>query len=189
MMKFTPPPEPPEFDSKVRQPGNNWLAKNPQLQKRPRDYWSAFKSDLADGFGNLCGYSVMYEPVGTVDHYLSCDNYRHLAYEWSNYRYASAWVNSSKGNIDDRVLDPFEVGDDWFEIILPSLELVLTDKIPAEARRRAEFTLTRLRLRDDERVLRQRQQWYQLYLDGDITLSGLAKKAPLIARAVNKQLT
>jgi len=47
--------------------------------------------------------------------------------------------------------------------------------------------LERLRLRDDERVLRQRQQWYQLYLDGDLTLQGLEKKAPLIARAVKKQ--
>jgi hypothetical protein len=44
-----------------------------------------------------------------------------------------------------------------------------------------------LRLRDDERVLRQRQSWYQLYLDGDLTLQGLEKKAPLIARAVKKQ--
>jgi len=44
-----------------------------------------------------------------------------------------------------------------------------------------------LRLRDDERVIRQRQQWYQLYLDGDITLEGLEKKAPLIAGAIRKQ--
>jgi len=36
-------------------------------------------------------------------------------------------------------------------------------------------------------VIRQRQQWYQLYLDGDLTLTGLEKKAPLIARAIRKQ--
>lgn len=186
MMRFNPPPEPREFDQKVRQPGNNWLAKNPN-NKRPRDYWSPFKSNLADGFGNLCGYSVMYEPVGTVDHYLSCENYPNLAYEWSNYRFASGWINSSKRTLDDRVLDPFQVGDDWFEIILPSLQLVLTDKVPKEERQKAEFTLQRLRLQDDERVIRQRQQWYQLYLDGDITLEGLEKKAPLIARAIRKQ--
>ncbi|MCC5636404.1 hypothetical protein LC593_11145 [Nostoc sp. CHAB 5844] len=53
---------------------------------------------------------------------------------------------------------------------------MLTDKIPPQQRQKAEFTLERLRLRDDERVLRQRQQWYQLYLDGDLTLKGLEKK-------------
>jgi hypothetical protein len=184
MLRFNPPPEPPSFDQNCRQLGNTWLGKNPDINQRPRDYWSAFKSDLADGFRNLCAYSVMYEPVGTVDHYLSCDNYRHLAYEWSNYRFASAWINSSKRTLDDQVLDPFEVGEDWFEIILPSLQLVLTDKIPAEERQRAEFTLKRLHLQDDERVIRQRQAWYQLYQDGDLTLEGLEKKAPLIARAV-----
>lgn len=186
MMRFNPPSEPPEFDQKARQAGNNWLAKNLN-NLRPRDYWSPFKSNLADGFGNLCGYSVMYEPVGTVDHYLSCENYPNLAYEWSNYRFASAWINSSKRTLDDQVLDPFQVGEDWFEIILPSLQLVLTNKVPPAERQRAEFTLQRLRLRDDERVIRQRQQWYQLYLDGDITLEGLQKKAPLIARAIRKQ--
>lgn len=187
MMRFNPPPEPSDFDEKARQLGNNWLSKNPDPKKRPKDYWSPFKSYLADGFGNLCGYSAMYEPVGTVDHYLSCENHRHLAYEWSNYRFASAWINSSKGTVDDQVLDPFQVGDDWFEILLPSLQLVLTDAVPPHERQKAEFTLQRLHLRDDERVIRQRQAWYQLYLEGNITLQGLEKKASLIARAIRKQ--
>jgi len=76
-------------------------------------------------------------------------------------------------DFDDQVLDPFDLGEDWFEILLPSLQLVLTDKVPQQQRQKAEFTLERLRLRDDERVLRQRQSWYQLYLDGDLTLQGL----------------
>ncbi|MCC5670789.1 hypothetical protein LC653_45330 [Nostoc sp. CHAB 5784] len=52
MMPFNPPPEPPDFDKKVRQPGNAWLAKNPNPKKGTRDYWSPFKSYLADGFNN-----------------------------------------------------------------------------------------------------------------------------------------
>ncbi|MGF1675657.1 hypothetical protein [Plectonema radiosum] len=105
MIPFEPPPEPPDFDKKARQPGNAWLAKNPDPKKGTRDYWSPFKSNLADGFNNLCAYSVMYEPVGTVEHYLSRDNYRNLAYEWSNLRFASGWINSCKGTLDDQVLD------------------------------------------------------------------------------------
>lgn len=134
MITVSSPPEPPNFDAQARQPGNRWLANHPEA-KRPRDYWSSFKGDLANGFNHLCGYSAMYEPIGTVDHYLSCENYPHLAYEWSNYRYAAQWINSSKRTLDEQILDP----------------------------------------------------WYQLYLDRDLTLTGLETKAPLIARAIRKQ--
>ena len=103
-------PEPAAFDGKARQPGKAWLAANPGA-KRPKDLWSAFKSDLRDGFQSLCGYSAMFDPTGgTVDHYLSCRDHQDLAYEWSNYRFASSTMNSIKRNADDAVLDPFEVG-------------------------------------------------------------------------------
>jgi hypothetical protein len=60
---------------------------------------------------------------------LSKHNYPELAYEWSNYRHAIGRVNGCKGNLDDLVLDPFEVEDDWFAIQIPDLQLVLTDRI------------------------------------------------------------
>ena len=56
-------------------------------------------------------------------------------------------INSGKGTYDDRILDPFEVDEDWFEIILPSLQLVLTPLVPPEFRDRAEFTLKQLKNR------------------------------------------
>ena len=192
MKRFIPPPEPPDFDAQVRQPGNAWLAKNLDAdgnlstRGRPSSRWGKFRAQLADGFKNLCAYSVMHEPVGTVDHYLSWNNHPRLAYEWSNYRYSSAWINSSKDTKDEAILDPFQVVDGWFEILLPSLQLVATDAVPSEELDRVEFTLNRLHLRHDERVLRQRQQWYKLYQEGELTLDGLFYVAPLIARAVVK---
>jgi hypothetical protein len=186
VIRFQPAPEPEGFDTWCRQPGRAWLEQHPP-PARPRDFWSPFKPDLADAFDGLCGYSCMHEPVGTVDHYLSCREERERAYDWSNFRFASQWINSSKQNADDDVLDPFEVGDNWFEILLPSLQLVLTDRIPAEMRARAEHTLKRLHLRDDERVTRQRRAWYELYQSGDLSLAGLRKMAPLIARALDRQ--
>lgn len=186
MMRFMPVPEPVGFEAQVRQPGRIWLTDHPNAS-RPRDYWTLFKPALAEGFGHLCGYSVMYEPVGTVDHYISWSTDKPLTYEWSNYRFASAWINSSKQNANERVLDPYEVMDEWFEILLPSLQLVVTDRVPAEHRERAEYTLQRLHLHDDERVIRQRQEWYRLYCENKLTLDGLREKAPLIARAIEKQ--
>lgn len=186
MIHFTPPDEPVNFDRDVRQPGIAWLERN--SVGRPKDYWNLgqYKSASADGFGNLCAYSAMYEPVGTVDHYRSCNSVRRQAYEWSNYRFASGWINSSKQDIDDRVLDPFQVEDGWFEILLPSLQLVLTDAVPQDKREIAQYTLMRLHLRDDERVIRQRREWYRMYQDGGLSLEELEKKAPLIARAIRK---
>jgi len=189
MIHFKRVEEPASFDQEIRIPGRNWLREHPNT-KRPRDLWPPFRSSLASGFRDLCGYSAMWIPEGTVDHYISCAEDRNKAYEWDNYRYAAHWINSSKSgghNESFRVLDPYEVGDGWFEIILPSLQLVVSEMLPRDMKKRAEYTLSKLHLRDDERVIRQRREWYRMYCDGEITLAVLEKKAPLIARAIKKE--
>ena len=177
-------PEPPGFDSSTRKPGTAWLRTHPT--GRPRDYWSAHLPALAAGFRHLCGYAAMLDPTGgTVDHYLGCKAHRELAYEWSNYRFASQVMNGgTKRSADDTVLDPHEVGDGWFEIILPSLQMRVTDRVPTRFRAKAEFTIQRLKLRDGERIVRWRSHWYAMYRSGGMTLDQLRLVAPLIADAV-----
>ena len=85
------------------------------------------------------------------------------------------------------VVDPFAVENAWFELLLPSLQLVVTDRMPVALRARAACMLDRLHLGHDERVVRQRREWYRMYQEGELTLDGLTKKAPLIAAAVRKQ--
>ena len=161
MIPFEPTEKPNDFSEKVERPGARWLAEH--ASGRPKDLWSPFKPHLAEAFRHLCAYSAMYEPVGTVDHFVSCQEDRSRAYDWSNYRYASGWINSSKGDLpSSAVFDPFEVQNGWFEILLPSLQLVATDLVPKHLRERASFVLERLRLQDDERVLRQRREWYRM---------------------------
>lgn len=87
----------------------------------------------------------------------------------------------------DQMLDPFEIGDGWFEIILPSLQLRVSSTVPAPLKAIAEFVVKRLHLRDDERVIRQRRAWYELYEAGKLNLKGLHDMAPLIAAAVERQ--
>lgn len=69
--------EPAGFEEKCRRKGLDWLAEHPKAarkgRQRPKDFWSPFKSQLADAFGELCAYSAMYEPVGTVDHFMPVD--------------------------------------------------------------------------------------------------------------------
>ena len=120
----------------------------------------------------------MLDPTGgTIDHYLSYKNHRALTYEWSNYRYASAAMNASKKTADDAVLDPYEIEAGWFEILLPSLQMRVTDQVPEQHRARAHYTLQRLKLRDGERVIGWRKAWYDLYLEGKMTLEGLQRRA------------
>lgn len=186
MIRFEPVEKPADFAEKVEGPGAAWLAEH--ASGRPKDLWSPFKPQLAEAFRSLCAYSAMYEPVGTVDHFVSCDEDRSTAYDWANYRFASGWINSSKNNlVSSTIFDPFEVEDGWFEILLPSLQLVATDRVPDAMRERANFVLKRLHLRDDERVIRQRREWYRMYQDNELTLEGLRTKAPLIAAAVTRQ--
>lgn len=91
MIRCEPVPGPADFRSKAQEPGNAWLAANPDA-KRPKDYWTPFKPALAQGFRDCCAYSAMYEPVGTVDHFVSWDQDRSMAYEWGNYRYCAGSI-------------------------------------------------------------------------------------------------
>lgn len=109
---------------------------------------------------------------GTVDHFLSWKNRPELTYEWSNYRYADHRLNAKKQNIDDAILDPYEVGDDWFEILLPSLQMRMTDRVTAKMRKRAELTLRRLGLDHDERIVAYRAVWWRMFLSIDDLLAG-----------------
>ena len=187
MIRFEPSPKPTGFVDEVEVPGDAWLAAH--AEGRPPAKWGPYKGVLSDAFRSLCAYGAMYEPVGTVDHFVSCDEDRSQAYRWDNYRFCSGWINSSKNNLKStEVVDPFHVGDDWFEILLPSLQLVLTTNVPSHALAQAKNMLDRLHLGHDERVVRQRREWYRMYQDDELTLVGLAKKAPLIAAAVKKQL-
>lgn len=180
--------KPSGFDTKVSTPGNAWLAAH-RGHERPPNRWKLFTGKLAQGYSYLCGYAAMHDPTGgTVDHYLSVHHHRMLAYDWDNYRFACGVLNSSKGNADDKVLDPYEVGDGWFEIILPSLQMRLTDAVPAGMREKAEYTLKRLKLRDGERIIRWRQSWYLEYCQGHLSIDGLRRMAPLIASAVESQV-
>ncbi|MEY2840073.1 MAG: hypothetical protein RJB60_2372 [Pseudomonadota bacterium] len=183
-------PEPANFDAQCRQKGRAWLLKNPKgvrKAKRPKDFWSPFRPDLADAFANLCAYGAMHEPNGTVDHFRPVNANEALAYEWQNYRYVTGWINSSKSK-RPKVLDAFQVKAGWFEVLLPSLQLVAVKaKIPVKLHALVDDTLRDLHLCDDERVLRQRREWLRLYEEGKLNFEGLSEMAPLIAAAVAKR--
>jgi hypothetical protein len=185
MIRVRPAAEPHGFDRACRQRGSAWLADHPGTA-RPKPFWREFVGDLAEGFKHRCGYSAVMIQNGTVDHFLSWKRNPNLAYEWSNFRYVDGRINAKKHLADGEVLDPFEVDDDWFEIILPSLQLRLTDRVPRARRERARYTIERLGLSNDEQIVTYRAQWYCQYHCGGLSLDGLHRVAPLIARAIEQ---
>jgi hypothetical protein len=199
--KLTLDNQPELFEENCRAPGQTWLTTYPGKDPHKKSKsWSEFKPDLARHFSYRCGWlATSIEMEGIVEHYLSCGNrknehknsipspHRHLAFEWTNYRYASGVVNSRKGNHDDAVLDPCEIEDDWFEIILHGFQLRITDAIPDRLRAKADFTLEKLKLRNGYHARMARWRWYERYWNnGTPHLDLLEKDAPLVAAAVRK---
>jgi hypothetical protein len=190
MIPFRLADEPPAFDEKCRQPGMKWLAENPGYD-RPKDYWSPFERDLYRAFNSMCGWTAMTIMRGQVDHFIPVATLKQagldkLAYEWSNFRYIDGWINQKKWTA--RVLDPFDVQVGWFRILLPSMQLVATESIPAHFKDLAEFTLERLGLRDHEVIVRYRKMWFDMYRNEGLQLDSLRSRAPLIAEAVERDL-
>lgn len=182
---------PPTWDAKGRERGERWLTAHPVAKRdpkrsfRPRNYWSKFASELGEGFAWRCGYSAMYVPNGTVDHFVPWEDVEgtadeKLAYDWMNFRYSDGWFNSSRKCTP--VPDPYTVGAGWFEITLPDLQLRATVAVPAGEAARAANLLRWMK--DDPRVMRARRRYFALYRSGDMSLAALDGFAPLIAAAV-----
>lgn len=184
-----PIPEPPGFDLRCRQRGNQWLQDNPEKTAGFSSHWNEFEGDLERAFSERCGWWAMWIPFGTIDHFFSTSKpgNRNLIYEWNNYRFAAATLNSSKQDLDDRVLDPFEVQEGWFEVLLPSMQLIRSDAVPSQLREKADFTINRLQLVRGRKIRRNRTRWYENFKrNGDF--EGLRRDAPLVAAAVGKLL-
>jgi hypothetical protein len=191
MIQVQPRAEPKIFDKRCRSRGHRWLREHQGYDGRPYDYWSEFEPQLRAAFNGLCGYCAMRVFKAQVDHFIPIATLKRqgrdeLAYEWTNYRYGEGVLNQKKWEHD--ILDPFDVRGDWFEVLLPSLQLVLTIRVPKRKRKLAEFTIVKLGLRDGEVVIRYRREWFRMYQQGKLQLAGLHEVAPLVARAVQRDL-
>ena len=195
MIRVEAVPEPAAFDARCRQRGLAWLAthEGPADERlgRPHDYWSEFRPELAAAFEYRCAYLAMWIRSGTVDHFESWAGAGGAAkaYEWSNYRYADHALNSAKKPAwDGRLIDPFEVGDEWFEVLLPSCLLrIVEDRIPPAVLPRVHFTVQKFGLDRREDIVAYRREWLRMHEQEGLSLEGLRRKAPLVAKAVESR--
>ena len=209
MIPVAPATEPPTFDAKVRQPGLNALAelvgesspvrtgpKRKKIAERREDlrwddfhpYWREALPDLLTAYKRICAYTCLYiHPVTgaqSVDHMAAKSSEWHHVYEWSNYRLACARVNSGKGVKSP--LDPFEIGDDWFELELVGYQLLPGASVQEPLRTKILATIFDLDLNHPDHCLA-RSEYAEDYLEHGLSFGRLERRAPFVARELRRQ--
>lgn len=210
MMHVALAKEPDDFEEKVRQPGRRALAEMvgevdlPKRPGRPRkkiaevysdipssqfpEIWREAIPDLMHSYQRVCSYTCFYiervTGAGSVDHMLPKSRSWQQAYEWSNYRLACSLMNSRKNDYMD-VLDPMAVGDDWFQLELVGFQVIARPDLDAPTKMKVEATISRLKLNDYDCRTR-REEYANAYELGEIKLEYLRKRAPLLAREIER---
>ena len=221
MMPVKRAPEPPSFEADVRAPGHRALdellgrTSGKPRRGRPRGaagkyteegdisadvmptHWTRALPALRRAYNDTCAYLGLRldaaTGTATVDHFIPRAHDKRQAYEWDNLRLASHRVNTFKGVW--AVLDPFTIGDGWFELDLFSHEVVPNKELSASQRAAVEDTIKRLRLNDDGFVwtrsqLTRRYRGFS-FEDGEPTtpwsLADLKYFAPFIAHELRRQ--
>lgn len=160
MIPVTLQPEPTQpifdFDSRVRQPGQNWLVTNgislnvppPKASALP-NYWSRSNKVLWDAYSGFCAYLAIYFEWSTgassTDHFVAKSKHAGDAYEWNNYRLSCLGANRNKGKFDD-VLDPIGLAADTFVLNLATGHIKPKPTLSQVDKTAARKTLTRLKL-------------------------------------------
>lgn len=197
MIPVVPQPEPADFDVKVRQPGNAWLAgkgiaMNAPLPKGtdPHPYWRKCLEELHRSYGGICAYLAVHVERATgaasVDHYVAKSALAGDTYEWSNYRLACLAMNARKRAFDD-VLDPFALPADVFHLELITGRIYVNPALAnAQLVGDAQATIDRLKL--DNGINREiRARHFDEYLQQLRPAGLLARYSPFVWAEAQRQ--
>lgn len=196
MIRVQPVSEPPTFDAAVRQKGLAWLEKNghptrglvpPGVVLRP--YWRACIPELRASYDSVCAYVSLWVPAitggATVEHFVPKSRAIEDAYEWVNYRFACAKINSRKRDFTD-VLDPFAVENGWFTLEFLGMSVGPASGLSEVDRARVVHTIDRLGL-DDAECRAARSEYWSEYVGGHIDKSFLERRCPFVHREAKRQ--
>lgn len=189
-------PEPADFDTKVRTKGTRSLrAKgiDPVLPlpagTKLSPFWRDCLDDLYREYEQTCAYlAVHFERATggvTVDHFVAKSQLPGQAYEWANFRLASAIVNARKCDFSD-VLDPFALPPDWFRLELVTGRIYANPGIAPADQVLVATTIKRIGLDDDvNREMRARH--FEEYCRGLYTADFLSRRSPFVYREADRQ--
>jgi hypothetical protein len=202
---------PKNFDDKVRKPGLRAIAEmvgkpspyprtagkpHKQVATREKDipadrfppYWTDALDDLMAAYGEICSYSCfrIHRVTGarSADHFAAKSKNWRAVYQWSNYRLCCSRLNSRKNDFGT-VLDPFEIGDRWFELELLGFQVLSGRSITSPViEQQVQDTITRLGLND---FCRERAEDAERYWNKDYSLKVLNKESPFVAYELWRQ--
>ncbi len=210
MRPVTLEPEPPTFDSLVRQRGLAAIRelcgqesskrkgrKRKVIASDPSEippesfpaYWCEALPDLLRSYKRICSYLSLYLEKATgnqsVDHFYpkSRREGKDLVYEWSNYRLCAACVNAKKKDRLD-VVDPFECQMGWFELEFVAFQVKRGRTAPADRWQDIDATLSLL---NTDLACRQREEYITDYEQRHITKEYLERRAPFLASEYFRQ--
>jgi uncharacterized protein (TIGR02646 family) len=189
MIRINQQPEPNNFNSKVRQPGQDFLQRYPTPRGRDwKPYWRKISKNLYQSYFGICAYTGMwFARIGniSVDHFRPKSIYPHLAYEWTNYRLTTQKTNYYKAD-DDNIVDPFMVQAEWFILDFPSCLIKPGNNVTQSERSQIENTINVLKLNGEEFV-ELRDNIIQNYIDGIMAFNNMNEKYPFIAYELERQ--
>lgn len=196
MIQVQAQPEPAEFDTLVRQPGQKWIQKrgfNPALPLPKKvnapNHWKNTQKALWDAYSGTCAYLAIHflYPTGasSTDHFIAKSKVVGQIYEWSNYRLSTLAANRNKREFSD-VLDPFTMRPDTFHLDLLTGGISPNPDLSPEEQQLAQATIDRLTL-DDPDLRTMRSDFYSWYLTQDISANLLKKMAPFVHQEAERQ--
>lgn len=192
MIPITLKQEPNDFNTKVRIPGHNFLARFPNptkedWKKRGKKIWQKASKQLRDDYKKICAYSAEWVPFDekSVDHFIPRSQDKNLAFEWNNFRLCFEILNVNKGS--QTILDPFKIQANWFVIDFDTNLVKSNKELNSVLRATINDTIEILKL--NEKVFYERRiKWIHAYYKGTpATIGGLKKKAPFIAYELERQ--
>ena len=184
-------PEPPDFDSKVRQPGNAFLEAHPTptgKELKKRNYWNRCSLQLYRSYHGICAYTGLWFSIGTtdvsVDHYYPKSLYPEKAYEWDNYRLTTQKMNGYKG--EKIVLDPFAIKNGDIVLEFPSCLVKPRKSMTPAEKSKAKSTIQILHLNVEEQIAA-RCAIVMDYVCERFNRGYLEEKFPFIAEELERQ--
>lgn len=187
MIRVDSKPQPDDFEERVLLKGQAFLQEVPRprgKQWKNKEYWRDVIPDMMTAYDSICAYSSLWikPDQPTIDHYISRDEDPNLAYDWSNFRLARWRINTRKKNHTD-VLDPFNIGQDWFILDFTTFEIHPNPELTEPQRQSVINTRNRLDLNHSD-YCDVREAWFDAFKNN---IYKLREKSPFIAYEAERQ--
>ena len=141
---------------------------------------------MINAYNGICAYAcceITPSSSAEIDYFHPKSRYQNAAYEWQNLRLCSSNINKKKR--DHEVLDPFDVRDWTFGIVLATGRMVKLKKYDSAYEALCDKTIKVLGLNEHE-YIKMRNDILDDYLRGEITISNLQKRNPFVYGEVQR---